>query len=247
MAEVMLALQRSLTTLGRGKVWLYMLVPTLLTLLVMIALAVFLLDNLIAAFVEQPPLSWIVAWGALWLANLLAALGGWMVVFSASYLVAMVLTAVLILPLLLKHLAAVNYPELARMGNDNFVAATWNSVWAAVLFIVGWLVTMPLWLIPGLGLLLPFFWLGWLNRRTFAYDALAEHARDDEWRALRRAQATPLLILGLIMALFAHVPFLGLITPALAALAYVHFCLEALRRLRGGAVVAIIDNSEGRS
>ena len=247
MSEVMLALQRSLTTLGRGRVWIYMLVPALLTLLVMIGLAVFLLDNLIAAFVEQPPMSWIAAWGAFWLAKALAVLGGWLVIFSASYLVAMVLTAVLILPLLLKHLAAVDYPDLARMGQDNVVAATWNSVWAAVLFVAGWLVTLPLWLVPGLGLLLPFFWMGWLNRRTFAYDALAEHASDNEWRALRRAQATPLLILGLIMAVIAHVPFLGLITPALAALAYVHYCLEALRRLRQGAVVAVIENTENRS
>ena len=59
MSEVMLALKRSLTTLGRGRVWLYMLVPTLLTLLVMVVLALFLLDNLVTAFIEQPPMSWI--------------------------------------------------------------------------------------------------------------------------------------------------------------------------------------------
>ena len=241
MTEVMLALKRSLTTLGRGRVWLYMLIPTLLTLLVMVVLAIFSLDNLVNAFIEQPPMSWIADWGAFWLAKALALIGGWMVVLSASYLLAMVLTAVLVLPLLLKHLSAVDYPDLAQMGKDSLVAATWNSVWAAVLFIIGWLVTLPLWLIPGLGLLLPFFWMGWLNRRTFAYDALAAHASEDEWRVLRREQATALLVLGLLMAVLAHVPFLGLIAPALAALAYVHFCLESLRRLRQGAVISIIE------
>ena len=35
MSEVMLALKRSLTTLGRGRVWLYMLIPALLTLVVL--------------------------------------------------------------------------------------------------------------------------------------------------------------------------------------------------------------------
>lgn len=54
----------------------------------------------------------------------------------------------------------------------------------------------------------------------------------------------PLLALGLIMALLAHVPFMGLLAPSLAALAYVHFCLEALRRLRQGAVVSIIEKLE---
>lgn len=111
-------------------------------------------------------------------------------------------------------------------------------MWAAVLFLGGWLVTLPLWLVPGLASILPFFWMAWLNRRTFAYDALSVHATDDEWRALRRQQAMPLLGLGLVMAVLAHIPFVGMLAPSLAALAYIHFCLEALRRLRQGAVVS---------
>ena len=246
MGEVMLALRRSLTTLGRGRVWFYMLAPAIVAVIAMVGLSVLLLEHLIAAFIEQPPLSWIVAWGALWLAKLLAGLSGWLLILSASYLVAMLLTAIVVLPLLLNHLAAVDYPDLARQGRDSVVASTWNSIWAALLFIFGWLVTLPLWLIPGLGLLLPLFWMAWLNRRTFAFDALAVHATPDEWRQLRRAQAMSLLVLGLAMALLAHVPFLGLLAPSLAALAYIHFGLEALRRLRQGAVVAVIENAEGR-
>jgi hypothetical protein len=236
MSEMILALQRSLVSLGRGRVWLYMLGPAILALIVMTALSVFLLERLISIFVEQPPLIWVTAWGAIGLAKVLAALGGWLLILSASYLLAIVLTAIVVLPLLLNHVAAIDYPDLARLGGDSFVASAWNSVWAAVLFIVGWLLTLPLWLVPGLGLILPFFWMAWLNRRTFAYDALAAHATTPEWRELRRAQAMPLLALGLVMAVLAHIPFLGLLAPSLAALAYVHFCLAALHRLRQSAV-----------
>ena len=240
MAEVILALRRSLTTLARGRVWFYMLAPAIVAVIAMVGLSVLLLEHLIADLLEQPPLTWIAAWGVVWLAKLLAGLSGWLLILSASYLVAMLLTAIVVLPLLLNHLAAVDYPDLARQGSDSVVASTWNSVAAALLFIVGWLVTLPLWLIPGLALLLPLFWMAWLNRRTFAFDALAAHATADEWRELRRAQAIPLLLLGFAMALLAHVPFIGLLAPSLAALAYIHFCLEALRRLRQGAVVAVI-------
>ena len=237
MSGIWLALQRSLASLGRGKVWLYMLGPALCALLIMIGLSIFLLGTLVNVFVEQPPMSWIAAWGAFWLAHALAALGGWLVILSSSYLVAMLLTAVVVMPLLLNLLAERDYRDLARMGADNFVASTWSSVWAAVLFVVGWLVTLPLWLVPGLGLILPFFWMGWLNRRTFAYDALAIHATAEEWRELRRQHGLPLLGLGLLMAVLAHVPYLGLLAPSLAALAYVHYCLEALRQLRQDALV----------
>ena len=246
MAEGILALRRSLTTLGRGRVWLYMLAPAIVAVIVMVGLSVLLLERLVAALVEQPPMSWIAGWGVIWLAKLLAALGGWLLILSASYLVAMLLSAIVVLPLLLNHLASVDYSDLARQGSDSVVASTWNSVAAALLFIAGWLVTLPLWLVPGLGLLLPLFWMAWLNRRSFAFDALAVHATPDEWRELRRAQAMPLLALGFAMALLAHVPLLGLLAPSLAALAYIHFGLEALRRLRQGAVVAVIENAEGR-
>ena len=241
MSDVFIALRRSLVTLGRGRVWLYMLGPALLALLAMIVLAVFLLQHLITTLIEQPPMSWIVAWGAFWLAKLLAVLGGWVVILAATYLVAMLLSAIIILPLLLDHLSETDYPDLARMGSDSVVEGAWNSTWSAVLFIVGWLLTLPLWMIPGLGLILPFFWMAWLNRRTFTFDALAVHATEQEWRELRRQKATPLLGLGLVMALLAYVPFVGLLAPSLAALAYVHYCLEALRGLRQGAVVTVAE------
>ncbi len=38
-----------------------------------------------------------------------------------------------------------------------------------------------------------------------------------------------------ILALLAHLPVIGLGVPALAALSFTHYGLEALRRSRGGA------------
>ncbi|MDR2786914.1 MAG: EI24 domain-containing protein, partial [Candidatus Accumulibacter sp.] len=85
---------------------------------------------------------------------------------------------------------------------------------------------------PGFGVFLPLFWMAWLNRRTFAHDALSAHATSGEARELRRHKATPLFCLGFVMAALAHVPVAGLFAPSLAALAYTHFCLESLRQWR---------------
>ena len=246
MADVMLSLMRSLATLARPRIWLLMVGPALVALVAWIGLTIFLLDSLIAGFITLPPMSWLTGWGAVWLAKLFAVLGGWLLILAATYVTAMLLAAVFILPLLLNHVAAADYPELARMGKDSVTASTWNSVSAALLFIAGWLLTLPLWLIPGLGLILPMFWMAWLNRRTFTYDALAVHATDDEWRELRRRHAAPLLMLGITLALVAHIPLLGLLAPTLAALAYIHYALEALRKMRQGAIVTIIEGSSTR-
>jgi uncharacterized protein involved in cysteine biosynthesis len=244
MIEIVAALRRSLSSLGQGKVWLYILGPGLAAVLFMVGVSIAFLNYLIASFIEQPPMNWIAEWGAAWLAKALAALAGWLVILSASYLVAMLLTAVFVLPLMLGHVAAKDYPDLARLGEDSFVAAMWNSVWAAVLFVAGWVVTLPLWLIPGFGVFLPLFWMAWLSRRTFAYDALSAHAISGETRELRQRKAMPLLGLGFVMAAMTYVPVAGLFAPSLAALAYIHFCLEALRQLRRGAVVAISRDAE---
>ena len=233
MSEILLALQRSVTTLGRGRVWFYFFAPALVALLLMVVFSAVALDRLVTQLAEQPPATWLTAWGAEWLGGALATLGAWLLMLSASYLVAMLLTAIVVLPLLLNHLAASDYPDLARLGRDSVVAV------AALLFIVGWVLTLPLWLIPGMALVLPLFWMAWLNRRTFAYDALAVHATDDEWRSLRRQHGGALLLLGLIMALLAYIPFMGLLAPSLAALAYLHLCLESLRRLRSDAVLSV--------
>ncbi|GHU29095.1 hypothetical protein AGMMS50256_13180 [Betaproteobacteria bacterium] len=239
MIEILTALQRSLSSFGRGKVWLYIIEPGLLAVLFMVGVSIAFLNYLITSFVEQPPMTWIADWGAEWLARALAALGAWLVILSASYLVAILLTAVFVLPRLLSHVAATDYPDLAKLGEDSVVASTWNSVWAAVLFVVGWVVTLPLWLIPGLGVFLPLFWMAWLNRRTFTYDVLSVHAIPGELRELRQRKAMPLFGLGLVMATLSYVPVLGLFAPSLAALAFIHYCLDSLRQLRRGAVVSI--------
>ena len=239
MGDVMLALARTFASLRQGKVWLYVLTPALFSLLLSIGLAVWVLGAVVQQMMEYPPMTLLVGWGLVWLANILAYLGGWMAIFAIAYLTASLLAAVVILPLILNHLSASEYRDVAAMGKDSFVAAAMNSLVASVVFVLAWVATIPLWLIPGFSLLIPLLLMGWLNRRTFAYDALSMHASDSEWQAIRSGQKTPLFMLGLTMALLAHIPVIGLLVPALAALSFVHYGLEALRRSRGGALVTI--------
>lgn len=239
MGDVMQALVRTFASLKSGRVWMYVLTPALFSLLLSIMLAVWALGWIVQQMMDYPPMTLLVAWGMLWLAHILAYLGGWMAIFAVAYLMASLLAAIVIMPLMLRHLSENEYRDVAPMGKDSFVAAAGNSVFASIVFIFAWLITIPLWLIPGFSLLIPLLLMGWLNRRTFAYDALSMHATTGEWQEIRGQQKTPLFMLGLTMALLAHVPFVGLLVPALAALSFVHYGLEALRRSRGGALVTI--------
>jgi hypothetical protein len=239
MGDVMLAIARTFGSLRSGKVWLYVLTPAIVSLLLAIGLAVGALGWAVQQMMAFPPMTLLVGWGLVWLAHILAYLGGWMAIFALAYLTASLLAAIVIMPLMLRHLSQGEYRDVAPMGKDSFIAAALNSVGAALIFILAWVATIPLWLIPGFSLLIPLLLMGWLNRRTFAYDALSMHATEGEWASLREAHKMPLFMLGLTMALLAHIPLVGLLAPALAALSFVHYGLEALRRSRGEAIVTI--------
>ena len=242
--DIFIAFARSLGTFMRPRVWLYLLAPAVLSFALGAVLAIWQLEAASAWLLSVPPLSWLAGWGATTLAGAIAAVTVWLGILALTYLAAILLTAIFILPLLIKHVADRDYPDVALMGKDSFTASTRNSLSAALLFLVGWIATIPLWMIPGFGLLLPVFWLAWLNRRTFAYDALALHASDWESETIRRENGFAYLLMGILLALLSYVPVFNLLVPTFAALAYVHFSLEALRQFRGGEVVTITGNDQ---
>ena len=232
MHDILQVLRRTLATLASARPWRYILTPALAACVMLIILSLLWLDDLANLLVGLPPMRWLTAWHLPWLAQILAVIGGWLIILSASYLLAVLLTALTMMPWLLDYLATHEYADVLRLDTRSMAASVWNSVWPALVFLLGWLMTLPLWLIPGLNLALPLLWIAWLNRQTFAYEACSIHTTTDEWKALRQHHAGALFLLGLLMALLAYVPIVGLLAPSLTALAYSHYCLEALRRRR---------------
>jgi uncharacterized protein involved in cysteine biosynthesis len=138
------------------------------------------------------------------------------------------------LPRMMTIVAARDYPDLSRQGSAQ--AALWGSVWntlvAGTIFIIGWLASLPLLLVPGALFVLPLLWSAWLNQRAFRFDALAEHALPAEREVLFRRERGNLFGAGLLSALVGYVPVIHLLAPGFAALLFVHLCLAALRELR---------------
>ena len=175
---------------------------------------------------ELPWSGWatVAQWAAVFL--LLAAFA------SLVYFTALLLVATFALPRMVTLVAAREFPDLARRGENPFLGSLGNTLAAGAIFIVGWLATLPLLLVPGVVLVLPLFWAAWLNQRVFRFDSLAEHASRRELAAVVAAERPRFYLAGFGSALTAHVPFVNLLAPAFTALVYVHLGLAALRRLR---------------
>lgn len=230
MLELLSAFSRSLRDLTRGDVLWQALWPPLAALLFWV-IAGWLAWDVGIAWLEQliPALPWqgwefLSRWAAVFL--MLAALG------VLIYLTAITLVAVFALPRLLNIVAARDYPELGRHGENVFWGSLGNTLIAGVIFLVLGLLMLPLLLIPGMLLVLPLMLVAWMNQRTFRVDALAEHATPTELRRIGREQRKGFYIAGVATAVAANVPVLNLLAPAFTALVFVHYGLMALRQLR---------------
>lgn len=230
MTEIAAAFIRSLRDLTRGEVLWQAVWPQLLALLLWAALGFALWARGMALLVQilpQLPWSgweWVEQWAAIFL--LLAAFA------ALVYITAIMLVAVFALPRLINLVAARDYPELGRHGENVFWGSLGNTLGAGTIFVFGSLMLLPLLLIPGALLVLPLLWGTWLNQRTFSFDALAEHATRKEMQGLLRANRKRFYVAGLGTAALAHLPLFNLLAPAFTALVFVHLGLAALRRQR---------------
>lgn len=230
MMEVFVAFTKSLRDLTRAEVLWQAIWPSLVALLlwVVVALAVWTQGvALMARIVPNLPWSgweWVAHWAAVFL--LLAAFA------SLVYFTAIFLVAVFALPRLVNRVAARDYPDLGRHGENVFWGSLGNTLGAGAIFVAGCLVMLPLLLIPGMLLVMPLLWSSWLNQRTFRFDAVAEHATRNEMQRLIRENRSSFYFAGLGTAAAAHVPLANLLAPALTALVFIHLGLAALRRQR---------------
>ena len=147
------------------------------------------------------------------------------------------LTAVFILSLfgmqkMVAHVAGRAFPALERRRGGGVAGSGGNALVAFFgMFGLG-LASLPLWLLPPLWPLLPLAIFGWVNQRLLRYDALAEHADPQEMARLFREQRPSLYLLGVLMALTAYIPVVGLVAPVLFGLAFIHYLLGALNSSR---------------
>ncbi|HEY9447965.1 MAG TPA: EI24 domain-containing protein [Burkholderiales bacterium] len=179
--------------------------------------------------------TWLARWNEAWGGWLLASTGALLIVVllvPAIMLTAIIITELLAMPLILRFVSKAHYPSLDRKSFGTTWGSTANLLAGGVIFIVLWLVTLPLWFTVIGVVLVPAFNSAYLSQRIFRYDALAEHASAEEYHTLTSRARARLFLLGFALAVLYYVPVVNLVAPVLSALAYVHFCLEELRRLR---------------
>ena len=150
-------------------------------------------------------------------------------------------TAVLILesialPMILEKVAKAEYPTIERRKGGSQLQSLRNTLASFLMALGIAVVTLPLWLVPGLGVAISLLLSSWLNYRSFRYDVLMNHADAHELEALPKQHRVRLFLLALGAGTLTLVPVLNLLAVPFAALAFAHYLLCALQVGRESAV-----------
>ena len=237
MHTVLESFSRALSDLRAPRVLAVLLIPPLAALAVWGVLAWAFADDWarwIADWIARS--AWLTWIGNLGLTGVFVWASG---IAAAAVLLPIVLITVLLvtdlvaMPVVVPWVAARCFPGLAERKGGTVMGSVFNAAAAITWFILLWILTLPLWFTGVGALLLPPLISAFLNQRLFRYDALAEHASADEYRAVLSRAGGRLYLLGLVLAFVYYIPVVNLAAPVLSALAFTHFCLGELAKLRG--------------
>lgn len=142
------------------------------------------------------------------------------------------LTAVFITPIVIKKVANQYYPQLDKKGKFANTLSIWNTFKVASLFLLGWNITLPLWLIPGMGFVLNLIWTAYLFSHITRIDALAEYAQYNERQYILKTHHANFWKLGFICALLVQIPLVNFFVPVFSIIFCVRYSLGALHDLR---------------
>lgn len=170
-----------------------------------------------------------------WVVPLVVAI----VLLPISGILGLTVAAIFVMPMVVTHVSRKDFPELVLQGQHTLVVSVWNAVWVSVVFVLGWLLTLPFWLFPPLGLLVSLLWWTFAFSRIMRIDAIVEHATALERKILIQRNGTGFWFIGMLCALINLVPPAWIFLPVFAGLIYTHYGLEALRRLRADRCVDI--------
>ena len=240
MSPVITALVSSLRDLREPRVLALALVPPFAAILVWAGLAwVFAGDwaRLVANWIATTPwLAWVRDWGLSWVFVWGSGIAAIALLLPLMLITALLVTDLVAMPVIVPLVGDRQYPRLERRTGGTVAGSIWNAAMAVVLFVLLWVVTLPLWL-TGIGaLVLPVLLSAHFNQRLLRYDALAEHASAEEFARILRTSRGDLFLLGILLSLLLTVPLVNLLVPVLSALAFTNYCLARLERVRAEIV-----------
>jgi hypothetical protein len=170
-------------------------------------------------------------------------------------LTALIFMGVAAMPAIVRHVGDNAFPGLEKKQGGSWLGGVLKALGLFGIFIVGWLLVLPLYIFPPVAVLVHVLLWAWLTSRVMAYDAMVDHASEAERETIIKRHSKPLLMMGVVSGLAGALPGLAwlggaviniVLFPFVAALAiwmyvvififtglwFAFYCMQALADLR---------------
>lgn len=180
-------------------------------------------------------------WGYQWIQSVtgFTELAFWMAVLflilvflPLAYVLSVLIVSIFVMPVVLKWVGDGEYKHLEKRRGGSVVGSVWNTLKATAIFAVGFVITLPLWFVPGCQILVPVLLTAWLNKKVFLYDVLQDYASKEERRRIENEESAGLYGMGLLLGLLSYIPLAFFFVPIISALSYTYYGLNALEDRR---------------
>ncbi len=124
------------------------------------------------------------------------------------------------------------YYQLEKVGFGTMYGSIFSALKSNAIFVLLFILTSPLLLIPGLNILLHLLlWMVMLKEPMY-YDACAFYATKEEYKGIKQRYKKGLRFITLLSASLLFIPFLGVFLYILQLIIYTHFSLSKLQQLK---------------
>lgn len=232
----------SLVDLFRPRILLLVLIPPLGSLALWGLLGFLFWDQILSfsqifgekfLFTHQIP-PWMIDWFSVTpvtVATALAIVIAILLILPLAILTSVIVTSLLAMPVVISHVGQ-SFPNLKKDGTGVFRASVSNMIRSSFIYLILWVGTLPLWMVPGLGFAIPILLNGYLNYRLFVFDSLAEYASAKEIHDILKNKRIDFLLLGVITSMMIVFPIFYLILPVYSALCFTRLSLMELEEHR---------------
>ncbi len=152
---------------------------------------------------------------------------------------AVFLAGIYVMPPVIRFLESKHVMGIHRHSEIGISTTVFFAIKVFTKFLVFWLISIPLWFIPGVAFILPVFLTAYMLRTLMRFDALSEHATQKEIAIISKQDDFKTWVIAFICALLSFIPPILLIVPVLSALSFGRYYLNALGQLRQSEVVDV--------
>ena len=265
MKRIFQALSRALSLMLTPRVWLLIWKPALFSVLfwLVLVLTVGLVWGDEIKAVAMDARNWVDGqWtGDNWWESLITAVMGFMafMLTAVLFVVLTVVWAMLLISMFgMSHInqlvANRFFPNMPKTGGLSIRQSVWHTLKWTVWFGFFWIISVPAYVLAGLGAIIHGGVIARYNQKVFTLDALADHATHEEFETIAQEHNFNLFVLGVVITLLGALPtfvwvgsVLGAVLLPITAmlsvltftalftfcgLAYSCYCLQALDDLR---------------